>query len=85
MKSRHLSSVPAAAGDKAPSSQPIDAPVARLSVQWMKDVGRERLSHYGGLLRRRARYIARFAYYAAVHRGFRNVRWALAHEGTTWN
>jgi hypothetical protein len=34
---------------------------------------------------KKLRYIARFAYYAAVHRGFRHVRWALAAEGTTWN
>jgi hypothetical protein len=38
----------------------------------------------GMLLRRRLKYIARFAYYVAVHRGFKHVRWALAHEGTQW-
>lgn len=30
-------------------------------------------------------YCWRFIYYAWVHRGFAHVRWALAHEGTTWN
>lgn len=35
--------------------------------------------------RRRIRYIARFAYWTARHRSTRNVRWVLAHEGTTWN
>lgn len=34
--------------------------------------------------RRRLRYIARAAYYIAVHRSFKHWRWALAAEGATW-
>lgn len=37
-----------------------------------------------GAVRRRLRYIARAIYYAAVHRGFKHVRWALAAEGVQW-
>lgn len=38
----------------------------------------------GAVLRRRFRYIARAAYFIAVHRSLKHFRWALAHEGTTW-
>jgi hypothetical protein len=31
------------------------------------------------------RYVLRFIYYAARHRGFKHVRWALEAEGTKWN
>jgi len=30
------------------------------------------------------RYVARFIYYAVVHRSLRHVRWALDAEGTKW-
>lgn len=43
------------------------------------------LVRVGALLRHRAYYCIRFAYYAVLHRGFRHVRWVLAFEGTTWN
>lgn len=37
-----------------------------------------------GLICRRLRYIARFAFWTFKHRSFKHVRWVLAHEGTTW-
>lgn len=44
----------------------------------------EAIERAGDALHRRARYLLRFAYYAAVHRGFRNVRWAMDAEGVKW-
>lgn len=35
-------------------------------------------------LKRRLWFVARAAYYVAVHRSFRHWRWSLAAEGTEW-
>jgi hypothetical protein len=34
---------------------------------------------------RRAKYIARYVYWAIRHRSTRHVAWVLAFEGYTWN
>jgi hypothetical protein len=42
-------------------------------------------SGVGSVLRRRVRYVVRFIYYVAVHRGFKDAAWACAAEGVEWN
>jgi hypothetical protein len=48
------------------------------------EAGNARLG-VGALLRKRARYVARFIYYVAVHRGFKHAAWACGAEGVEWN
>lgn len=68
---------PFRSGDKPPIAQHEPQPAGESGALLMVRVG--------GVLRRRAHYIARAIYYAAVHRSFKHVRWALAAEGTAWN
>ena len=75
------------ASSRAPSAARPNLPQLNTSVsetQATAEPANARLS-VGALLRRRARYVARAAYYIAIHRSLAHWRWALAAEGTQWN